>query len=271
MLVVWEEAASPCAKKSRAPSSPAAEPGQREHQAPAASNYAQTLLCSQLIGASETGPLLPDPWQGKARQGKARQGKAQRPKPLIPPSAFGHQGQKEHPAARGQTTEPYCSPSSAPLELAGGAYPVLFPPQQVAPRRDGSRDDANATALGAPALGPWRGGQEELEAAWTAAATRRGGPRAKRSGWAAGGELPVGLYRCGGEHGQFHGSDQEPGAVAVPLFRAESAPGAETSLASEQLGHLQRRQSRGVSVDAKLAAPRLFLFHSIAHLPGSYA
>lgn len=103
MLVVWDDAASPCAKKSRAPSSPAAEPGQREHQAPAASNYAQTLLCSQLIGASETGPLLPDPWQSKAKQGTEQ---AQRPKPPSPPSAFGHQGQKEDPAAGGQTTEP---------------------------------------------------------------------------------------------------------------------------------------------------------------------
>lgn len=144
----------------------------------------------------------------------------------------------------------------------------------MAPRRDGERDGANAAAaLGAPALGPWRGGQEELEAAWTAAAaaaaaTRGGGPRAKRRGWAAGGELPTGLYSCGGQHGQFHGSDQEPGAVAVPLFRAESAPGAEASLASEQLGHLQRRQSRRVSVDAKLAAPHLFPFQSIARLPG---
>ncbi|CAM4553728.1 palmitoleoyl-protein carboxylesterase NOTUM isoform X1 [Lepidochelys kempii] len=72
MRVVWDEKASPCAKKSRAPPSPAAEPG---HQSPAPANYAQALP-SPLIGAGLSRATRPC-----AALGTAGAGPGQRPQP----------------------------------------------------------------------------------------------------------------------------------------------------------------------------------------------
>lgn len=184
-----------------------------------------------------------------ARRGTEQAQAGGAPVAESPPSAA-----RPPPGAERATGGPSPRRQSPARPPAGRAHRLPLPPsQQVAPRRDGQRGRANAAALGAAALGPRRGGQEKLETAWPAAAAGGGGgssPRAERGGRATGGELPIGLYRCRGQHGQFHGSDQEFGAVAVPLLGAKSASGAEAPLAAQQFGHLQRRQPCRVSADS---------------------
>lgn len=259
MFVVWDAKASPSAKKTRAPSSRlATEPGQR-------AGTRHRLL--------QTTPrrCFPRSSLERARRSQTcqtEQPQARAPSACLEPALATRGRVRSHPAVEAEAHR------RRPGPLASGAarqsrahrlspaHPSCPPSQQVASRRHGQRDRANtaAAALGAAALGARRGGQEKLEATWTTATptpTRGGSPGAKRGCRAAGGELPIGLHCRRGQHGQFHGSDKEPGSVVVPLLGSEPAPGAEASHAAQQFGHLQRRQPCRVSADSHLAFPAL--------------
>ncbi|XP_069655661.1 palmitoleoyl-protein carboxylesterase NOTUM isoform X1 [Haliaeetus albicilla] len=112
--------------------------------------------------------------------------------------------------------------------------------RRVAAGGDGHGGRAPPAAAGAAARRARRRGQEGLAAAGP------GGPRARRGGGGGRGgrgrELPAGLHRRGGQHGQLHGAGQEPGAVAVPLLGPGAAARPAPAPPAQRLGHLQRRQ-----------------------------
>lgn len=107
--------------------------------------------------------------------------------------------------------------------------------------------------LRAAALHPHErtGGGEEsyrrsgAESAGTAAAAAASGAAAASraaQGAVSGGrsrELPVRLYRRGGQHGQLHGPDQELGTVSVPVLRAEAGSRHEAAFSAERICDLQ--------------------------------
>lgn len=52
-------------------------------------------------------------------------------------------------------------------------------------------------------------------------------------------KFPFRLYSRGGKHGQLHGADKEPGAVAVPMFCTETGHRHEVTLFEERICDLQ--------------------------------
>uniref|UniRef100_A0A8D0EFI7 Notum, palmitoleoyl-protein carboxylesterase n=1 Tax=Salvator merianae TaxID=96440 RepID=A0A8D0EFI7_SALMN len=201
MFVVWDEAASPRAKKSRAPSSFAADPGQqRGHQAPppAPFNYAQAVLCSPLIGASGTGPAaLTDPWQGEARS-------AHRPEPPSLESAERHSppgaergggAARSSPVGRGGERPPV-RPSSSEPARCGARSPrhqllLLLPSRWLLHVAMGRGTVQMLLLLGLLHWGPggegrksWRrrGQQQQQQAAAAAAAAAAARERSEAAG-----------------------------------------------------------------------------------------